>query len=82
MQLGKRDILGLDIGSYSVKLIQMRKSSKGWSVQAGAIAEISDKVSANLNTHETNTIRAISDCIRIARVKSTYSVCSLEITTG
>ena len=77
MQFGHRDVIGLDIGSYAVKLIQMRKSSKGWSIAAGAIVDIIEKDPANLNKHETNVINAIENCIRLAGVKTNYAVCAL-----
>ncbi len=77
MQLGNRDILGLDIGSYSVKLIQMRKSSKGWSVISGAIAEIISSNSENPNLRDVDIANTIQTCLRLAGTKTSYAVCAL-----
>jgi type IV pilus assembly protein PilM len=77
MQFGNRDVIGLDIGSYAVKLVQMRKSSKGWSIVAGAIAEVADKGPANQNQRETNVINAIQNCINLAGIKTNYAACAL-----
>ena len=77
MQLGNRDIIGLDIGSYSVKLVQMRKSSKGWSVIAGAIAEIISGSPENPSLHDSDRVNAIQDCIRLARANTNYAICAL-----
>ena len=78
MQLGRRDIVGLDVGSYAVKAVQLRKSAKGWFVYAGAISEIGgEKGSMTPSRQETSTVRAILDCIRLSGVKTHYAVCSL-----
>ncbi len=77
MQLGNRDVIGLDIGSYSVKLIQMRKSSKGWSVAAGAISEIIPGSSGNQNTHDYDVVNTIQTCHNLAGTKTSYAVCAL-----
>lgn len=77
MQLGHRDIVGLDIGSYAVKTIQLRKTSKGWSFYSGAITEIGGKAGDTSSRIEANIVRAILTCLRLGAVKTNYAVCSL-----
>lgn len=77
MQLGRRDIIGLDIGSYSVKLMQMRKTNKGWNAIAGAIVEINSNGPENPTRYESNVTRAIVNCLRLAGVHTNYAVCAL-----
>jgi type IV pilus assembly protein PilM len=77
MQLGRRDILGLDIGTYSIKAVQLRKTGKGWFVLAGAMVEIGEKGPAAPSRHEANVIRAIINCTRLAGVKTNFVVCAL-----
>lgn len=77
MQLGRKDIFGLDIGSYSVKLMQMRKTNKGWSVVAGAISEINSNILGDVGRNEANVTRAIRTCLRLSRVHTNYAVCAL-----
>ena len=77
MQLGHRDIVGLDIGSYAVKLIQLRKGGKGWSVHGGAIIDIGEQGGDTPSRHEANTVRAILSSLRVGGIKTNYAVCSL-----
>ncbi|MBN1975641.1 MAG: pilus assembly protein PilM [Sedimentisphaerales bacterium] len=77
MQFGRRDIVGLDIGTYAVKLVQMRKSAKGWFVTAGAIVEIGASDSDVPSQHEANITRAILTALRLAGVNTSYAVCAL-----
>ncbi len=78
MQLGRRDIVGLDVGSYAVKAVQLRKTSKGWFVYSGAISEISEKENSIPSRQEANITRAILSCLRIGRIKTSNAVCSLS----
>lgn len=77
MQLGRRDILGLDIGTFSIKAIQLRNTGSGWSVLAGAMVEIGEKGAGTPTKHEANLIGAITNCVNIAGIKTNYAVCSL-----
>jgi type IV pilus assembly protein PilM len=77
MQFGRRDIVGLDIGSYAVKAIQLRKGGKGWSVHGGAITDIGEKAGDTPSRHEANTVRAILASLRVGGIKANYAVCSL-----
>jgi type IV pilus assembly protein PilM len=74
---GRRDIAGLDIGSYSVKVVQLRRTRKGWFVYAGAIAEINEKSVDTPARHESNIVHAIQNCLRLGGIKTNYTVCSL-----
>ena len=73
---GQRSIIGLDIGSSTVKAIQLRKKGESWMLTAGAIVGIHNNGSATVNNE--HIIRAISDCLRIAGIKNPFAVCSLN----
>jgi type IV pilus assembly protein PilM len=77
MQLGRRDILGLDVGTFSIKAVQLRKTGKGWFVLAGAMVEIGEKGSNAPARHEANVTSAIINCVNIAGIKTSYAVCAM-----
>ena len=77
VELGRKEVVGIDIGSHSVKVVQLRRAHKGWSVHAGAVVEIGDKGTDSPGKREANTLRAILTCLRLAGVKTHYAVCSL-----
>ena len=77
VELGRKEVVGIDIGSHSVKVVQLRRAHKGWSVHAGAIVEIGDKGTDSPGKKEANTLRAILTSLRLAGVKTNHAVCSL-----
>ncbi len=77
VELGRREVVGIDIGSHSVKAVQLRKTHKGWSVRAGAVVEIGDKGTDSPVKKEANTMSAILTSLRLAGIKTHNAVCSL-----
>ena len=75
--LGRRDIVGVDVGSHSVKLVQLRKAGTNWVVSAAGIVDISDKGVDNPGRKETNSARAVHNCMRLSGIKTKRAVCGV-----
>src|SRR3972149_8090121 len=71
--LRQTEVLGLDIGSSTVKIIQLSKDSSGYAVIAAGIIDISqDQIDKELNT-----VRAIGKCLELTGVQTKFAVCSV-----
>jgi len=74
----KKDaILGLDIGSFAVKIIALQKNDAGYSTTAACISEIAASGEDD-NDRSINTVRAIRDCFEQARIKTKLAVCGVS----
>ena len=71
----KTEILGLDIGSFSVKAVRLCKDESGYSVVAVGFAEIAVTEEINKNL---NTIEAIRECFELVGSRTNYAVCGLS----
>jgi type IV pilus assembly protein PilM len=71
----KTEILGLDIGSFSVKAVRLRKDESGYSVAAAGITEVA--VSEGDNNH-LNTVNAIRECFELVGGRTKLAVCGLS----
>jgi len=58
----KKEVIGLDIGSSSVKLVQLDKNTDGYTVKVASLKEISSIGEENSNTKNANTVKAIQEC--------------------
>jgi type IV pilus assembly protein PilM len=73
----KTELLGLDIGSYVVKAVRLRKDDTGYTVTAAGISEIA--VSEEDNNHQKiNTVKAIRECLESTGRKMKLAVCGLS----
>jgi len=77
LNLKETQVLGLDIGSSTVKIVQLRKNGDGFAVTAAGIANIADGTETNENHKEISTVGAISRCLRSAGVQTQLAVCSV-----
>ncbi len=77
LKLVNKDVIGLDIGSYSVKTVHLSKSKGSWAVTSAAIVEISSEGADSSRHREANTVRAIQNCLRIIPTKTKLAVCSV-----
>ena len=77
LKLVNKDVIGLDIGSHSVKTVHLSKSKSGWAVTSAAIVEISSEGAGSISRIEANTVRAIQNCLRIIPTKTKLTVCSV-----
>jgi type IV pilus assembly protein PilM len=71
----KTEILGLDIGSFSVKAVRLRKDESGYSVAAAGITEVA--VSEEDDNH-LNTVNAICECFELVGGRTKLAVCGLS----
>jgi type IV pilus assembly protein PilM len=70
------EVVGLDIGSSSVKVVRLHRDNRGYTVTAAGIAQIQS------NQHDghradANTVKAISQCLRSADIQTNLAVCSV-----
>lgn len=77
LKLVHKEVVGIDIGSHAVKAIQLSKARNNWEVNAAAIVEISERGADIPSRRETNTVRAIQNCMRIINSKTKLVVLSL-----
>ena len=73
----KKEVMGLDIGSSRVKLIQLRKDNGGYAVTAAGITEIAAS-EGNNNRQKINTVSAIRQCLELTAVKTEFAVCGVS----
>jgi type IV pilus assembly protein PilM len=78
LKLEPKEILGVDIGSSNIKVIQMRKDPEGDYVSAAQVAEVPNLENEDENTKEISTVRAIRDCLKAGNIKSKMTVCSVS----
>ncbi len=78
LELEKREVLGLDIGSSAVKIVQLRKDNTGWAVTAAGIVDIADAAEDNNSSRrEINTVRAIRGCLESTGIQTRLAVCGI-----
>lgn len=70
-------VLGLDIGSSAVRIVQLRKDDAGCVVTAAGIADIANGTETNHKQKEINIIRAISECLQSTGVQTRLAVCGV-----
>ncbi len=68
------DLLGLDIGSSSVKLVQLTRNGKGYEAVTAGRVQIESDGDSSVQADEIRTVRAITDCCRQAGVQNKYAV--------
>jgi len=77
MLFGRSDVLGLDVGCASVKMIGLRKDNAGYAVTAAGISEIEASENNGVVIQRSDTVRAIRRCISQMAVRTKLVVCSL-----
>jgi type IV pilus assembly protein PilM len=75
--LRRKEIMGVDIGSSAVKIVQLREASDHWLVTAAGVVDISDKGLDNPGRKETNIARAVHNCMRLSGIKTKLAVCGV-----
>jgi len=73
----RKDVLGLDIGSSQVKLIQLRKSHTGYAVTAAAVSEIRPGTADDTNAGAAAT-DAIRQCLSSSGAETNFVVCGVS----
>lgn len=73
IKVDKQPVIGLDIGTASVKVVQLRKEKDVYTLLAANSVEIENQDSSN----DIDIARAIRKCLENANVNSKFAVCSL-----
>jgi type IV pilus assembly protein PilM len=71
------DTVGLDVGSNSVRLVQLRKENGTYKVLAAGKKDISSDSDRPDKSSNMNQIQAILDCYESSGVQSRYAVCGV-----
>ncbi len=70
------EVVGLDIGSSSVKLVQLCKSGERWSVTAAAMADIADG-NRSSGDERIAALMAIRNCVKSSGIETKSAVCGV-----
>ena len=68
------ELLGLDIGSSSVKIVQFARNVDGYETVAAGRVRIETDDDKTQHAAEIRTIRAVTECYRQANIKNKYAV--------
>ncbi|MFZ0033525.1 MAG: type IV pilus assembly protein PilM [Sedimentisphaerales bacterium] len=77
LELEKTQVVGLDIGSSAVRIVQLRKDNTGYVVTAAGIVDIANKPETNQKHKEINTVKAISECLQSSGIQTQLAVCGV-----
>lgn len=75
LNLTKTDILGLDIGSSSVKAVRLREDESGYVIAGAGISEVTDGEQVNC---QLAAAKAIRECCGFIGNKTKLAVCGLS----
>jgi type IV pilus assembly protein PilM len=74
----KDDVLGLDIGSSSVRMVKLARDKKGgYAVVAASISNI-EHSDGDAEGKEANAVKAVRRCLASAKVHTKWAVCSIS----
>lgn len=72
----KRDeLLGLDIGSFAVKMVQLRREGTGFSVTNVAKVDIAN--SKDSDSFDISVVKAVQGCLKLSTVQTQFAVCGV-----
>ncbi len=77
LNLEETQVLGLDIGSSAVRIVQLRKDDNGYVVTAAGMADIANGTETNNKQKEISIVRAISECLQSTGVQTRLAVCGV-----
>jgi type IV pilus assembly protein PilM len=75
--LAQNDVLGLDIGSSSVRMVQLARKNGSYTVVAASISDI-EQVGGDNSIKEANTVKAVQRCLASTRTSTRLAVCSVS----
>jgi len=73
----KIQVLGLDIGSSSIKMVQLSRDRAEWAVTAAAIVDIAGGAENNNAGSEINIVSAIKKCLQSTGTQTQFAVCGV-----
>jgi type IV pilus assembly protein PilM len=69
-------VVGLDIGTSALKMVELTKDNTGYTVNAAAMLDITAPPEDNKNSHDRLT-EALHECIEITGTQANSAVCSV-----
>ena len=75
LNMEKEQVLGLDIGASSVKIVQLQKDESGYKVVAAGCVDI-DRIDEQKG--DINVVRAILSCLKESSATAPLAVCSIN----
>jgi type IV pilus assembly protein PilM len=72
------EVIGLDVGSSSVKIIQLEQNGDKFNVIAAGKTDIGNTNGNSGHNRDIQTVRAIIDCFEKSGVQSRFAVCSVS----
>lgn len=70
------DVLGMDIGSSSVRMIQLNREGSGYTVVAACVSDISQE--SDGVSKEEKIVQAVQKCLVYAKKNARWAVCSVS----
>lgn len=77
LNIEERQVVGLDIGSSAVRMVQMRKDDAGYAVTAAGFVDIVNEKDASREQKDLNTTGAINTCLQSAGIQTRLAVCGV-----
>jgi type IV pilus assembly protein PilM len=71
------DVLGLDIGSSSVRMVQLMKNGDGYAVVAACVSDIKQN-DGDIAVKEEDIVQAVQRCVSSAQKHGRWAVCSVS----
>lgn len=78
LKLGQNEVLGLDIGSSAVRMVQLHKNSDGYVVTAAGSVDIANATEEDKNNREINAVMAIQKCLQSTAIRTPLAVCGVS----
>jgi type IV pilus assembly protein PilM len=75
--LREYDVLGLDIGSSSVRMVQLVRDNKGFAVIAASVSDI-EPVNGDIAAKEENIVKSVQKCLSSVKTRTRLAVCSVS----
>jgi type IV pilus assembly protein PilM len=76
-RLRHNQVMGVDIGSSAVKIVQLHKSREDWIVNAASIVDIARTENDSKSLREANCLRAILSCLGLTGAGTNLAVCGV-----
>jgi type IV pilus assembly protein PilM len=77
LKASQLQVFGLDIGSSSIKAVQLHKNGDGYVVTAAGITDVDDGIEGNDGRREVNILNAIHRCLQSAGIQTKLTVCGI-----
>jgi type IV pilus assembly protein PilM len=77
-RFGQNGVIGVDIGSAAVKIVQLLRDNGTWTVTAAGVVDIPRAAAGHQGRKETNVVRALRSCLRSTGIQTRMAVCGVS----